>query len=46
MTDELKIIYEENIPESKSMSRKYDTPWINEESKFQSILFNCALIFS
>ena len=24
--DELKIIYEENIPESKSMSRKYDTP--------------------
>jgi hypothetical protein len=22
-----------NIPESKSMSRKYDTPWINEESK-------------
>ena len=31
--DELKIIYEENIPESKSMSRKYDTPWINEESK-------------
>jgi hypothetical protein len=30
---DLKIIYEENIPESKSMSRKYDTPWINEESK-------------
>jgi hypothetical protein len=31
--DELKIIYEENIPESKSMSRKYDPSWINEESK-------------
>jgi hypothetical protein len=31
--DDIKIIYEENIPESKSMSRKYDTPWINEESK-------------
>jgi hypothetical protein len=31
--DELKIIYEENIPVSKSMSRKYDTLWINEESK-------------
>jgi hypothetical protein len=29
----LELIYEENIPESKSMSRKYDTPWINEESK-------------
>jgi hypothetical protein len=31
--DELSITYEENIPESRSMSRKYDTPWINEESK-------------
>ena len=31
--DELSITYEENITESRSMSRKYDTPWINEESK-------------
>jgi hypothetical protein len=31
--DELSIKYEENIPEGKSMSRKYDTPWINEENK-------------
>jgi hypothetical protein len=31
--NELSITYEENIPESRSMSRKYDTPWINEESK-------------
>ena len=33
--NELSITYEEhmNIPESRSMSRKYDTPRINEESK-------------
>jgi hypothetical protein len=31
--DELLITYEENIPESRSISKKYDTPWINEESK-------------
>ena len=31
--DELSITYEENIPESKSMSRKCDTPWINEDGK-------------
>jgi len=31
--DELSITYEENVPASKSMSRKYDIPWINEESK-------------
>ena len=28
--DEISIKYEENIPEGKSMSRKYDTPWIND----------------
>jgi len=31
--DELSITYEENIPESRYMSRKYDTPWINEKCK-------------
>jgi hypothetical protein len=31
--NESSITYEENIPESRSMSRKYDTPRINEESK-------------
>ena len=31
--NKLSITYEENIPESRSMSRKYDTSRINEESK-------------
>jgi hypothetical protein len=37
--DELSIIYEENISEGKSMSRKYDTPWINEEIKIALVWF-------
>jgi hypothetical protein len=31
--DQLSITFEENISEGKSMPRKYDTPWRNDESK-------------
>jgi hypothetical protein len=43
--NELSITYEENIPESRSMSRKYDTPRINEESKTALIkkCFSCFI---